>query len=98
MSRFSKPSRFAGPSTQVNDLIDQLEIVFNDTTINNTVDVPDDSIDYDWIKVKVKEEVKKAVWIKYAALMQVQEFDDTSSASSVAIADKLNEIIKAIKA
>jgi len=98
MPRFTKPSRFAGPTSAVNDLIDQLEIVINDTTINNTVDVPDDSVDYDWVKAKVQEEVKKAVWVKYAALISIEEFEDTSSTSSVAIADKLNEIIRAIKA
>lgn len=98
MSKFNKPSRFAGPSTQVNDLIDQLEVVFNDTTINNTVDVADDSITFDWIKAKVTEEVKKKAWDKYAALLAIEEFEDTASVSSVAIAEKLNEIIKAIKA
>lgn len=98
MSRFSKPSRFAGPAVAISDLIDQLEVVFADTVINNTVDVPDNSVDFNWIKSKVVEDVKGAVWVKYAALQQIQEFDDTSTVSSVAIAEKLNEIIKAIKA
>lgn len=98
MPRFTKPSRFAGPTSAVNDLIDQLEIVINDTTINNTVDIPDDSVDYNWVKAKVQEEVKKAVWVKYSALLKIEEFEDPESTSSVAIAEKINEIIKAIKA
>jgi len=100
MGRFSKPPRYANPQASVIDLIDQLELVFEETNITNntTVDVADDSVDYDWIKSKVKEEIKGPLWTKYQAIMSLEEFEDGSKVTNKDIAAKLNDIIKALKA
>lgn len=103
MSRLTKPPHFASPQSSISDLIDQLEVVLNETVVNNTivnnnVNVESDSIDYDWIKDKVKEEVKTPVWKKYQAVLKLEEFENVDTVTTVDIAKKINEVIAALKA
>ena len=85
--------RFLSPMALYLDIIDQLS-----GKHNPKVDVPDNSVDYQWIKDKVVEDVKGPIWTKLQAVLSLQELKDVSKVSNEDVATKLNEIIKALQA